>query len=249
MPARLKKTTANSLTTTAKQKTVDRSPKSVVKTPKQSGLSVPAFSLAGVAAGNLSLPKEVFGVKVNQSLLSQALRIYSNNQKGHFSSTKTRSEVAGSTRKIYAQKGTGRARHGAITAPIFVGGGIALGPKTRRVILELPKKMRKAALISALSQKLEEKKVLGVTNIDKATGKTKEMAKFLSKTSSGKGKATLIVTGEKLDKAQRAARNIPGVSLLTVGQINALEVTGHQSLILTKEAVDKLQARLKGEKS
>jgi large subunit ribosomal protein L4 len=94
-----------------------------------SSLSVSTFTLKGPATTSLSLPKELFGAKINTALLSQALRIYMNNLKSHNSHTKTRSEISLTTKKVYRQKGTGGARHGAKSAPIFVGGGIALGPK------------------------------------------------------------------------------------------------------------------------
>ncbi len=217
----------------------------VAKTPKKAAgsLSVPVYSLVGKAAGSLELPKELFGVKVNQALLAQATRVYMNNQKTHFGSTKTRGEVEGSTRKIYKQKGTGGARHGAKYAPLFVGGGIAMGPKYRKVSLELPKKMKTQALISSLSQKMKEDKVLALLGLDKASGKTKEMASMF-KTIDKKLKSALIVTGEKNDQAVRAVRNIEGIDVLPASLLNAFEVIKHHSLILTKEAIDGLQERL-----
>src|SRR3989338_11409930 len=146
-----------------------------------SSLSIPVYSLAGKETGVLALPKEIFAAKVSKSLLAQAVRVYATNQKSLLASTKTRGEVEGSTAKIYRQKGTGRARHGAIRAPIFVGGGITFGPKPRKVRLILPQKMKKAALIAALSVKLADKNVIGLSGLDKASGKTKEMAKLIEK--------------------------------------------------------------------
>lgn len=219
-------------------------------------LSIPVYSLTGRAAGTMSLPKEIFGAQVNKNLLAQALRVYLNNQKTHWASTKTRSEVTASTRKIWRQKGTGRARHGAISAPIFIGGGIALGPKPRKTVLDLPKKMKKKALLSALAQKMVDQEVLGLSGLQKTTGKTKQMAEFLKQLNSrqnsrfasearrAKLESTLIVTDQRMENAVRAASNIPGVDILPVDQLNAFEVIKHQSLILTKEAVEKLQERL-----
>lgn len=206
--------------------------------PKPGSLSVPVLSLAGQSAGNLNLPKEIFGVEVNKPLLAQAARVYSTNKKTHWANTKTRSEVVGSTRKIYRQKGTGGARHGAKKAPIFIGGGIALGPKSRKTILGLPKKMRKAALNSALSQKVQQGEIVAVDGLDKATGKTKQMAKLFKGLEK---RSALIVNDQKADSASRAIRNIPGIDFLTVDQLNAYEVIKHQSLFLTKSAVDKLK--------
>ncbi len=213
-----------------------------INNKRQTKLSVPVYSLAGRASGTLSLPKEIFGVKVNEKLLAQAVRVYTTNQKSLPGNTKGRGEVRGSTAKIYRQKGTGRARHGAIRAPIFVGGGIVFGPKPRKVRLDLPKKMKKAALLSALSSKMLDKQVVGLTGLEKASGKTKEMINLLGKIA-GKGKniSSLIVTGDKTDNVVRAIGNIPGVSALSANMINAYEVLRHGLLLVTKESVERLK--------
>lgn len=252
--------TDSSLRATAKQSQEKIATSSLDKlgTPRNdrvrtSGFSVPVYSLAGRASGTLSLPKEIFGVKVNKSLLTQAIRVYSTNQKKLLGQTKTRGEVEGSTVKIYRQKGTGRARHGAIRAPIFVGGGIVFGPQSRNIKLDLPKRMKKAALLSALSAKMVDKRILGMSGLDKASGKTKEIAKLLYQVSSmkyeGKDKknskivSALIVTPEKIDKLVRGVRNIPGVSVLPVNLINAYDVLRHDLLLISKDAVEVLQPK------
>lgn len=213
-----------------------------VNTPRVSGLSVPVYSLAGRAAGQMSLPKEVFGLKVNKALLTQAIRVYSTNQKQMLAKTKTRGQVKASKAKIYRQKGTGRARHGAITAPIFVGGGIAFGPTVRKVRLDLPKRMKKSALFSALSSKMNAKNIVGLTGLEKATGKTKEIVKLMLSVPqfSDKNKqiSGLIVIGSKTDNVVRAVRNISGLSILPVNLINAYEVLKYEILLITKEAVE-----------
>lgn len=198
--------------------------------------SIPVYSLTGRTAGTLTLPKEIFGAKINKNLLAQAVRVYMTNQKNLTAFTKTRGEVKGSTAKIYRQKGTGRARHGARTAPIFVGGGITFGPKPRVVRLSLPQKMKKAALVSALSSKKTNKQILGLSGLEKASGKTKEMSKLLDKLSIKNG---LIVTDQK--KIIRAVRNIPGIFTKAVNQLNAYEVLKHQMLLVSKEAVEGLK--------
>lgn len=208
------------------------------KAVRRGGLSVPVYSLAGRASGTLSLPKEVFGQKVNQRLLAQAIRVYMTNQKTLTASTKTRGEVQGSTAKIYRQKGTGRARHGAIRAPIFVGGGIVFGPKPRKVKLDLPKKMKRKALLSALSSKMTDKGILGVSGLEKASGKTKEVTLLLKKVGTDNA---LIVTGEKQDNVVRAVRNIQGTNVLPANFINAYEVLRHDILLVTKDAIEKLK--------
>jgi len=201
-----------------------------------SGLSVPVYSLAGRATGKMSLPKEIFGAGINKTLLAQAIRVYTTNQKFHTASTKTRGEVRGSTAKIFRQKGTGRARHGSIRAPIFVGGGISFGPSPRKVRLALPKKMKKAALLSAFSSKAADKEIIGVTGLEKASGKTKEISKFMEKI----GKSALFITAVKQDNVVRGVRNIPGVDVIPVNLVNVYEVLRHQMIIVTKDAVEKL---------
>ncbi|MBU1000559.1 50S ribosomal protein L4 [Patescibacteria group bacterium] len=237
-----KATDVASLRATAKQSTQTKKTVTKLSVSRSDKLSVPVYSLTGRISGTLLLPKEIFGVNVNKTLLSQAVRVYLTNQKTLLGSTKTRGEVAGSTAKIYRQKGTGRARHGAIRAPIFVGGGIVFGPKPRKVRLSLPKKMKKAALLSALSAKAADKSIVGITGIEKASGKTKELFKVLNKiTGDSKGsKSALIVITGKADNVVRAVRNIPGISVLSVNLINAYEVLKHDLLILKKEAVQEL---------
>ena len=205
---------------------------------KKTVLSVPVYSLKGKTSGTLSLPKEIFGTKVNEKLLAQAIRVYSTNRKFKLGSTKGRGDVEGSTAKIFRQKGTGRARHGAIRAPIFVGGGIAFGPTPRKTRLTLPKNMKNAALISALSAKAASNQIAGFTGLEKATGKTKEMFEALKKVNNGK--TALIVTGQKQDNIVRSTRNIPGVNSLSVNLINAYEVLKYETLLITKDALDKL---------
>ncbi len=206
--------------------------------------SAPMFSLEGKSLGVINLPKEVFGNPVNSGLLAQALRVYSNNLKVHAGNTKTRGEVHGTTAKIYKQKGTGRARHGAKTAPIFRGGGVAFGPKFRKTKLELPKKMKKIALLSAFAQKMQDQQILAISDLTKATGKTKQLSNFLKIT--GK-KNSLIITEENNNLAYRASRNIPSMKLLPFNQINVYEVIKYQTIIFTKQAIENLQKNLNEE--
>ncbi len=205
--------------------------------PKATGLNVPVYSLAGKEAGTLELPEEMFGAPVNQQILKQALRVYMTNKKGHHGNTKTRGEVTGSTRKIGNQKGSGNARHGSIKAPIFIGGGIALGPRTRTVRLELPKKMKKAALISAFSAKAAEGSIMAVDGLDKAAGKTKEMVAFLKAVNK---KSALFITATKKDEVVRSVRNIQGSDVTFASQVNALDIISHQTVFISKDAVSRL---------
>lgn len=207
--------------------------KSEPQTKQTLSLTVPMLTLTGEKSGTLKLSQEVFGAPINKQLLTQAMRVYTNNLTGHFSNTKTRGEVEGSTRKIFQQKGTGRARHGGIRAPIFVGGGIALGPKSRKVILKLPHKMRKAALASALSAKVERGELMVINGLGDASGKTKEIKNLLKKLEK---RSVLFVTDGKQENAFRAVRNLQKAHILPVGQINAFEILKYQTIVMEASA-------------
>ncbi|MGH7246030.1 MAG: 50S ribosomal protein L4, partial [Candidatus Levyibacteriota bacterium] len=155
--------------------------KAAVKTyVAQSGLKVDVFDAKGKVVSSMTLPKELFDMPINKTLMAQAVRVFLGNQRQGTVSTKTRGEVAGSTRKIYRQKGTGRARHGGIRAPIFVKGGIAHGPKPKDYTFSLPVKMRRKALFSALSAKVKEGGIRVVSGLSKIEPKTKPVAELLT---------------------------------------------------------------------
>ncbi len=218
--------------------------KSTVKTvtPSAKGLSVDTFDIAGKVIGKTELPKEIFGAKVNPALMTQAVRVYLANQRLGTQSTKTRGEVTGSTRKIYRQKGTGRARHGGITAPIFVGGGVALGPKPRSHAMDLPQKMRRSALSSALSSKLSSDSVRIVDGYEKLPLKTKGFVTALTKLGiEEKKRKVLLVLPGKLENVQKASRNVEGVHFILANQLNTYEVLNSRSIVILKSAIDTIE--------
>ena len=172
----------------ARKATVKKSstpkPKTVRSTTIKSGsarLRADVYNTQGKVVSKIGLPKEVFGAKVNNSLMAQAVRVYLANQRMGTASTKNRGEITGSTKKIWRQKGTGRARHGSRKAPIFVGGGVAFGPRTRDYSLKIPKKMKKAALFSALSFRQNNREIKVVTGLENISPKTKFMAQVIKK--------------------------------------------------------------------
>ena len=236
--------------TTQKSKVVRTSTtKAVSRTSK---FTVPVFNLSGKKKGSVELPKEIFGAKINQRLMAQAVRVYLVNQRQGSASTKTRGEVTGSTRKIYRQKGTGRARHGSIKAPIFVGGGTVFGPRPRKFELKLSKQMRKKALFSALSQKFIDQKI-SVVDPEGANGKTKELASLLKNlnllTKKERDNLVLYVSDSNLS-TKRAARNIRGVTVRGAQSINTYEVLANKHLVFDKGAVSNLVSNfLKKEKN
>lgn len=213
---------------------------------KEAGVSVKVavVGIDGVSKGNMTLPVEVFGAKPNKSLIAQAVRVYLANQRQGNASTQTRGEVTGSTRKIYRQKGTGRARHGAIKAPIFVGGGIAHGPHPHDFSMDFPKKMRKAALIAALSEKAQAGSIRIVDG--DFSGKTKEVANLLKLMELGtKGKANKVLfVMDGNDKAIMAAHNIGGLEIERAATLTTYGVVICKNVVFLKNSVDELKKRL-----
>lgn len=206
---------------------------------EKGSLTVIVYDVKGKEAGKMELPKEVFGAKINPVLMAQAVRVYLANQRIGSAHTKTRGEVDGSTRKIYRQKGTGRARHGGIRAPIFVGGGIAHGPRTKEFELSLSKKMKKAAVISALSSLAQNGQIKVISGWEKLEAKTKIAASAFD----GMGltdKKALLVMPKHLENVFKAARNIEKVKVTAAALLTTYDVLNAGTLILMKETVDAL---------
>lgn len=224
--------------------------KVAVSPKKTSALSVSVFDATGKAAGSLELPKEIFGAEVNKALIAQAVRVYLANQRQGTVSTKSRGEVNASTRKIWRQKGTGRARHGANSAPIFVGGGVAHGPKPRDYSLKLPKKMKKVALISALSAMQKDGQIKVLTGLEKIAPKTKNVAALIEKLEL-KDKKALLVTPDGAKKGfeniYKASKNIKKLNVLSVKTLNTYEVLDTRMILFMKAAVDSLKEGLSKE--
>lgn len=220
-------------TTAAKPKAV--APKAVA------GLSVSLFNTAGKESGTIMLPKELFGVEVNKDLLNQYVYVYRMNQRQGTVSTKTRSEVRGTTKKIYRQKGTGGARHGARKAPIFVGGGVTFGPKPRVIVRNLSKKMKKQALASALSYALTEQKVAGVQDtVLSMEAKTKNVVAWLKNAGLSAKKVLFVLPTEKAELFVRASRNLGQITCVAANQINAYEVLKAPKIVFVESAVTKM---------
>ena len=191
----------------------------------------------------VKLPAEFFGQEVNDALLAQAVRVYLANQRRAFPKAKTRAEVNGSGRKIYSQKGTGRARHGDRQAPIFVGGGKAHGPKGAKIRLSLPKKMKKKALAAALSQKANEGRIKMVTDIEKMTPKTKKAEELLQKINLTAQKVGVVMAKEEKEKVGRAFRNLVGVKVLLPDMLNPYLVLEKEALVFTTASLAVLEGK------
>jgi large subunit ribosomal protein L4 len=208
---------------------------------------VDLYTINGTKSGTMELPKEIFAAKINQPLMAQAVRVYLSNQRRSLAKAQTRSEVNRTKAKWFRQKGTGHARHGARSAPIFVGGGKAHGPTgEQNYHLKISQAMKKKALFSALSAKLKDGEILVVKDLSKVEPKTKKMSEILQKFSKNwKGKTRnwklTIVLPQKAENVVRAARNIQGVSLTQANLLNTYEVLNGGKLIFMKESIDKLK--------
>lgn len=191
---------------------------------------------------SLKLPKQIFGQKVKQKLLTQAVRVYSFCKRQGTVKVKTRGEVRGSGRKIWRQKGTGRARHGDRYAPIFVGGGVAHGPQPRDWSLRLPRKMRRQALFSALSSKFKAGEILIIDGLTKLKPKTKTFWQVFREVFKldFERHTVLLIVKEKDENILRGVRNIKNLKTLEVKLLNAYEVLLYNKIVFTKESVEEL---------
>ena len=211
--------------------------------PKAAGktISLDVHGLDGKVSGKVSVPAEMFGDKVNKTLLAQAVRVFMANQRQGNASTKTRGEVEGSTRKIYKQKGTGKARHGSIRAPIFVKGGVVFGPRPRDFGLEMPTKMKRKALFSALSAKVAGKEVVVVDGFTTLDAKTKKFVEVIKNLGLAEKKNVLLITDAKAENVKRAARNVEGINFTGANRLNAYEVLKSKKLVIVKEALAEME--------
>jgi len=213
-------------------------------------LKIDVLNTEGKTVGSITLPKNIFGAKINPQLMAQAVRIYLVNQRRGTVSTKTRGEVDGSTRKIYRQKGTGRARHGGIRAPIFVKGGIAHGPKPKDYALHLPKNMKRAALLSALSAKVKDQQIAIVDGLESLERKTKFVAKAFDNWGLlRKERNTLLILPIDMQDIYRITRNLAGVTITSADRVNTYEILQHKTIVLMKDAIESLEKTFLNKKS
>ena len=197
------------------------------------------LNMAGENAGSLELNDAIFGIEPNEFAVHEVIKNFLANQRQGTQSAKTRGEVRGGGRKPFRQKGTGRHRQGSTTDPSQVGGGVAFAPKPRSYRYTINKKVRRLAMFSALSAKLKDNELIVVDALSFEAPKTKEMVKFLEAVKAGK--KALIVTEAKDDNVVKSAANIPGVATTTTGQMNVYEIVNHNSFIITKDAVKKIE--------
>ena len=215
----------------------------------KSKLELPVWDIKGQEIERYVLSKKCFAAYAKPELLAQAVRVYLANQRKAWPKTKTRGEIRGSRRKIWSQKGTGRARHGDYYAPIFVGGGRAHGPTGNQSYqLNFPRKMRNKALLGALSEKAENEKIKLVTGLKNLKPKTKEAEMALTKIVGkdfGKNSKYLLVLLANEELTKRAFSNLPYVKTILVENLNSYFVLNSDLIIFTKDALEKLENRFK----
>ncbi len=201
--------------------------------------TVSVFDMEGKKVSETELNDAVFGITPNEAVMHACVVNYLANQRQGTQSTLTRTEVNGGGRKPYRQKGTGHARQGSIRAPQWYHGGVALGPKPRSYRFTLNKKVRRLALLSALSTKVQDETIRVVDSLTMDTFKTKTIVKMLS--GLGVNGKALIVTAEADKLVYRSANNIPGVKTAAVNTLNVYDILNYDAFIVSKDAVAKIE--------
>ncbi|NTV91115.1 MAG: 50S ribosomal protein L4 [Clostridiales bacterium] len=200
---------------------------------------VDLYNMKGEAVGNIDLNDDIFGIEVNTNSMHLAVQNQLANKRQGTQSTKTKSEVRGGGIKPWKQKGTGRARQGSIRSAQWIKGGIVLGPKPRSYSYTLPKKLKRLALKSALTSKVNDKEIVVLDVLDFENIKTKQMTNVLSNLKVDS--SVLIVIDGKNEKVEKSARNIPGVKMAFVNTINVFDIMKYEKFIITRDAVAKVE--------
>jgi large subunit ribosomal protein L4 len=202
-------------------------------------LKAQIYTLKGTKVGELALPKEVFGQKINLKLLAQANHVYEERAHIGLRNTKTRSEVNRTTKKIYKQKGTGGARHGSRRANLYVGGGIIFGPRPLRRILDMSQSIKKAAILAAFSAKAKADEIIALRGISQLA-KTKEAGEFIQKVEKDtKAKRFTFLMSDTNLKSFRFLRNIKNITTVLYKNANAFDIIGAGQLVLDEDIFEK----------
>ncbi|MEW9122235.1 MAG: 50S ribosomal protein L4 [Thermotaleaceae bacterium] len=200
---------------------------------------VALLNISGEQVGEIELNDSIFGAEINQHVLHDMVKNYLANQRQGTQSAKTRAEVRGGGRKPWRQKGTGRARQGSIRSPQWVGGGVVFAPKPRDYRYSLPKKVKRLAMKSALSSKVQDNSIIVLDALEMSMPKTKEMTNVLKNLKVDK--KALIVLDEKNENIIKSANNIPGITTTLVSTLNVYDILKHDQFIITKDAVHKVE--------
>jgi large subunit ribosomal protein L4 len=202
-------------------------------------VKVPVYNLNGEVVDQIELSQSVFALPFNEAVVHQAMTRQLANGRQGTASTRTRGEVIGSTKKLYSQKHTGRARRGDTKSPLLRGGGVVFGPKPRTYRQSMPKKMKKLALKCILSAKVREGNIKLVQELDFKGPKTKDMINVLS--SLGINSSTLILTAQSTPNVVKSAANLPEVKVLPSPLINVVDLLSYEMLIATVPAIHNIE--------
>jgi len=202
---------------------------------------IEVHNIEGKSVAQVDLPDAVFNVPVKMHVLHEVVTMQLAQRRSANPKVKHRGDVAGSTRKLYKQKGTGRARRGDIKSPLLRGGGVIFGPDDRKYTYSLPKKVRQLALKMALSSKLQDKALLVLDRFDLAEIKTQT---FVNAVKALNLKSALIVTEAKNEKLERSSRNVPTVKVLRSEGLNVYDVLKYDTLVLLQPAIKTIEGRL-----
>ena len=200
--------------------------------------TVGVFNKEGNKVADMELNEKVFATEVNEYALHQVVVALLANKRQGTQSTKTRSEVRGGGIKPWRQKGTGRARQGSIRAPQWIKGGIVFAPKPRDYRVSVPKSMRKVAMKSALTSKVQDNQMIVLDSLNFEAPKTKNMVEMLKALEANKA---LIITAESNEVVYKSARNIQGISVIPANNINVYDILKYEKLFITKDAVSKIE--------
>ncbi len=201
--------------------------------------TVDLYNISGAKTGQIELNDAVFGVEVNDAVMHLALVRQLANERQGTHATKTRGLVRGGGRKPWRQKGTGRARSGSTRSPLWVGGGTVFGPQPRSYYKAMPRKARRLAVKSALSDKVNTKDIFVLDEITLPQAKTKEVLNLLNNFEIGDAKALIVTSGNEV--VERCTRNIQGVKAVATEGVNIFDLLHHDKLFITKDAVAKLE--------
>ena len=204
-------------------------------------LTADLYSADGTQQGTVELNEAIFGIEPNMDVMHQVVTAQLAAARAGTHNTKTRAEVRGGGRKPWRQKGLGRARHGSIRSPQWRGGGVVFGPKPRSYAQRTPKKMKRLALISALSDRAAGDQIMIVDSLDWDTPKTKVAVDLL--TAMGAGEKALVILGAGGEVAVKAMRNLPQVRMLKVGQLNTYDVLWADTLVFTDATIGMVGGR------
>lgn len=198
--------------------------------------TVALYKQDGSQTGDFQLNEAVFGIEPNEHIVTEAVNLQRAAMRQGTHAVKNRSKVSGGGRKPWRQKGTGQARHGSIRSPLWVGGGVTFGPQPRKYGYKMPKKVRRIAIKSALSLKAQSENVLVLEELSFEAPKTKDFVSMLEALEVNE--KALVVLAEKDENVVRSASNLQGVKVLTVNELNVLDLLMHDKLILTKDAAE-----------